>query len=83
MTRLITADPSLIDQLCVVLTNLVNVDQREKFLDFLRSDHELWRDVPVRAGHLVPHLVHSSRRRSDADAAGLVEAHGLRRKTTP
>lgn len=61
-------------------TDLVYIEEREKFQDFLRSDEVLLGTIPVCARHLVLHLIHSSRRSGDADAAGLMEAHRLRTK---
>lgn len=60
-----------------VSTDLVHVEEREEFLDFLRPDQVLLSHVPVGAGHLILHLIHSSRSGSDPDAARLVEPHCL------
>lgn len=63
-----------------VSTDLVHVEEREEFLDFLRPDQVLISHVPVGAGHLILHLIHSSRSGSDPDAARLVEPHRLQRE---
>lgn len=64
----------------VVHTDLVHIDEREEFLHFLWSYQVLRRHVPVRAGHLVLHLVHPSGRRSDPNTAGLMKAYRLQRE---
>lgn len=66
----------------LVLAHLVHVDQREKLLDLLRFDEELWCGVPVSAGHLVLHLVHTGRSRGDPHTPWLMEAHCLERYST-
>lgn len=58
-------------------TDLVHVEEGEEFMDFLRLDQGLRGHVPVGSGHLIPHLIHSSRSGSDPDAAGLMEPHRL------
>lgn len=58
---------------------LVHVEEREEFLDFFRPDQVLIGYVPVRAGHLILHLIHSGRSGSDPNAARLMETHRLQK----
>lgn len=51
-------------------------------MDFFGCDEELWSGVPVSAGHLVLHLVHSGRSRSDPHTSWLMEAHCLEQYST-
>lgn len=64
----------------MVHTDLVHVEQREKFLDFFWFYQVLFGHVPVSSGHLILHLIHSSWRGSNTNTAGLVKAHRLHRK---
>lgn len=61
----------------MALTDLLHVEQREKFLDFFWSYEVLFGHVPVGAAHLILHLIHPSWRGSNANTAGLVKAHCL------
>lgn len=61
-------------------TDLVHVEEGEEFLDFLQLDQGLRGHVPVGSGHLIPHLIHSSRGGSDPDAARLMEPHRLQKR---
>lgn len=64
----------------VVHTDLVDIEQREKFLDFLRSYQILFGHMPVCAGHLILHLIHSSWRGSNTNTTRLVKADCLQRE---
>lgn len=66
----------------LVLSHLVYVEQREELVDFLGFDEELWCGVPVSAGHLVLHLVHSSRSCCNPHTSWLMEADSLERYST-
>lgn len=62
-------------------TNLVHVQQGEKFLNLLWSNEVLLCNMPVCSSHLVLHLIHPGWCWSDANTPGLVEAHRLNTET--
>ena len=70
----------ILSNVSTIHADLVDIKQREKLENFLRSDQVLLRHVPVCPGHLVLHLIHPSRRCSDTNTAGRMEAHRLQRE---